>query len=137
MNEMSADELMKVLKTHLSQQLLGYNELKMMQEKLLQMLKGNLNFTEFMTLLGHKEKKVLLISELSKESQPLISEFLQRKNEMTGSSVYGEIETFLDNITAVVDPIRKMDEEMTTLLNPPRKEDDDPQDLLNAYRALR
>jgi hypothetical protein len=133
---MEAQELFNELSSILKVQLDTFSKLEMMQKSILKLLDNAINFNELMTLLGHKEKLVLGVAELSEKSRPYIAEWMQRKDELVKESFFVDVENLLDKITVKVESIKSMDEKMTAILNPKEEKEQNPEDLLNAYRAL-
>jgi len=125
--------LPELLRDSLSSQLSIYKRIHSLQSDLLRDLDSENELNKIMDLLALKSSLLDSVKAENFRSAPFVDEWIQRKEEMQNSPLYGDIELIISEIEKLVLELRSQDEAMIQRFD----QQSQSKNRIDAFRALR
>jgi len=125
--------LPELLRDSLNSQLSIYKQIYALQSNLLHDLDSENELNKIMDLLAQKSSLLDNVKAENTRSAPLVDEWVQRKEEMQNSPIYGDIELIISEIEKLVLELRTQDEAMIQRFD----QQSQSKNRIDAFRALR
>jgi len=125
--------LPELLRDSLSSQLSIYKQIHSLQSDLLRDLDSENELNKIMDLLALKSSLLDSVKAENSRSAPFVDEWIQRKEEMQNSPLYGDIELIISEIEKLVLELRSQDEAMIQRFD----QQSQSKNRIDAFRALR
>jgi len=125
--------LPELLRDSLNSQLSIYKQIYALQSDLLHDLDSENELNKIMDLLAQKSSLLDNVKAENSRSAPLVDEWVQRKEEMQKSPIYGNIEQIISEIEKLVLELRTQDEAMIQRFD----QQSQSKNRIDAFRALR
>jgi protein tyrosine phosphatase len=131
--EKMTSNLPELLRDSLSSQLSIYKQIHSLQSDLLRDLDSENELNKIMDLLALKSSLLDSVKAENSRSAPFVDEWIQRKEEMQNSPLYGDIELIISEIEKLVLELRSQDEAMIQRFD----QQSQSKNRIDAFRALR
>jgi protein tyrosine phosphatase len=125
--------LPELLRDSLNSQLSIYKQIHTLQSDLLRDLDSENELNKIMDLLALKSSLLDSVKAENSRSAPFVDEWIQRKEEMQNSPLYGDIELIISEIEKLVLELRAQDEAMIQRFD----QQSQSKNRIDAFRALR
>jgi len=131
--EEMTSNLPEVLRDSLNSQLSIYKQIHKLQSDLLHDLDSENQLNKIMDLLALKSSLLDNVKAENSRSSPFVDEWINRKEEMQNSPLYGDIELIITEIEKLVLELRSQDEAMLQRFD----QQSQSKNRIDAFRALR
>jgi len=125
--------LPELLRDSLNSQLSIYKRIHSLQSDLLHDLDSENQLNKIMDLLSLKSSLLDSVKAENSRSAPFVDEWINRKEEMQNSPLYGDIELIITEIEKLVLELRAQDEAMIQRFD----QQSQSKNRIDAFRALR